>query len=105
MVEPAQPEGEAVQILVLASGRDRFLHGREGLAEAAEVGLEDGLVKEGVLIEGLVACGHGVVKVAVQVVKGGVVIPCSPGIEESKGVIQCEMLICFLLLLQKTRRT
>ena len=69
MVEPAHAEVEAGNVFVLSGCGDGFLHCWDGLSVAAEVGLKNGQVEQGILIESLITVLHGVVEVAVQVVE------------------------------------
>lgn len=46
------------------------MHCRDCFAVATKVGLEDREVEKGILVEGTVAVVHGIVKVAMEIVKG-----------------------------------
>lgn len=65
VVEPAHAKVQAGCILLFAGGRDGFLHRCNGFVVAAKVGLQNGKVEKGVLVEGSVTVLHSVVKVSV----------------------------------------
>lgn len=83
--EPVEGKVEARHVAVLAGGGDGLEHGVDGVGVAAEVGLQDGEVHEGVLIEEAVAGLHRVVEVAVEVVEGVGVVAGTPAVEEAGG--------------------
>ena len=86
--EPRQCEGEAGDVAVLAGGVDGLLHGQDGFAVTAKVGLQDGQVEEGVLVEGAVALVHRIIEIAMQTVEGGQIVAGPPRIEEEEIVAQ-----------------
>lgn len=70
VVKLAQTEVQTAHVLVSSGSRDRFLHCRHCFTVATKVGLKDREVQEGILVEGMVAVVHGIVKVTMEIVEG-----------------------------------
>lgn len=64
MVKPAHAEIEAAHVMGFSGNRNGLLHGCDSLRVAAKVGLENGKIEKGILIESSITALHGVVKVA-----------------------------------------
>lgn len=83
MIQPTEAEIETADILVLSCSGNRLVHGRYCFAEASEIGLEYGHVKQSILIVALVSCMCRIVEVAMQILKSTGIVTCSPGFKET----------------------
>ena len=54
----------------LASNGDSLLYRGDSFPVAAKIGLENGKIKESILIEGTISVLHCVIKVAMEVIEG-----------------------------------
>ena len=70
MIEPTHAKIETSDVLILSSRSDCFLHCWNSFAVAAKVCLQDGQIKQGILIECAVYALHTIVKVTMEIIEG-----------------------------------